>query len=80
MQLPVHVILTCEQHWPGLHVGTATSAHLDPSGHPPLLKAHEYSQYASLVSSHTLHFVPVGHCFNKQATVIKTQIITTWVV
>ena len=79
MQLPEQVILTREQHWPGLQVGTSTSAHWAPSRHPPLLKAHEYSQYASLVSSHTLHIVPGGHSRNKQATVNKTQIITIWV-
>ena len=67
MQLPEQVVLTREQHWPGLQVSTATSAHWDPSGHPPLSTAHEYSQYASPVSPHILHIVPGGHCRNKQA-------------
>ena len=80
MHLPEQFMLTDEQHWPGLQVGTATSAHWDLSGHPPLSTAHEYSQYASLVSSHILHIVPGGHCRNKQATFIKTHFITIWVV
>ena len=41
MQLPEQVILKHEQHWPGLQAGTVTSAHWDPSGHPPLSIAQE---------------------------------------
>ena len=73
MQLPEQVILTCEQHWPGLQVGTATSVHWDALGQPPLSTVHEYSQYVLLVSLHILHIAPGGHCCDKQAAVIKTH-------
>ena len=67
MSLPVHVIVTFEQHSPGLQVGTVTSSHRYPSPHPPLSMAHEYTQYASPVASHTLHSDPLRHGCHKQA-------------
>ena len=61
MYILSHVILTGEQHSPGLHVGTFTSTHCLPSAHPPLSIEHEYSQYASPVALHTLQIDPIGH-------------------
>ena len=71
--LPVQVVVTFEQHSPGLQVGAATSEHCSPSAHSPLSIAHEYMQYGSPVSSHTLHSDPVGHGRIKQAMKIKMQ-------
>ena len=65
--LPVHVIVTFEQHSPGLQVCTVTSVHCCPSLHPPLSIAHEYTQYGSPVALHSLHFDPIGHRCLKQA-------------
>ena len=56
------------QHWSGGH---ETSEHVEPSGHPPLSTAHENSQYAVSVSSHTLHCDPVGHSKPVQAAMEK---------
>ena len=47
------------------------SLHVAPSGHPPLLIEHEYSQYGILVSSHTLQIDPLGHANPVQATYNK---------
>ena len=44
------------------------SLHVKPSGHPPLLIEHEYSQYAIPVCSHTLQIDPLGHSNPVQAT------------
>ena len=71
--LPVQVVVTFEQHSPGLQVGAATSEHCSPSAHPPLSIAHEYTQYASLVVSHTLHSDPLGHWCLKQAMINNTN-------
>ena len=54
------------QHWSRGH---ETSENIEPSGHPPLSMAHENSQYAVSVSSHTLQCDPVGHSKSVQAAV-----------
>ena len=63
--------MTGEQHSPGLHDGIVTSLHCLPSPHPPLSTSHEYSQYGSPVSLHTLHCDPGGHVWFEQTTVIE---------